>query len=119
VRYLLDENLPHRLAQALRERGYDVQHVREVGRAGLSDEQQLAYAAEEERIFVSRDYDDLPGLARLFHAENRPHAGGLLVPRSMANGDIGGIAASITRFETEHPEPMEPYETVWLRPVPH
>ena len=115
MRYLLDENLVPRLALLLRQFGRNADHVRDLGRGGLSDEQQLIFAAEQGYVFISRDYGDIPRLAERFHDEQRPHAGAFILPRSLTNADISGMVAAIMQFEQEHPESMLPYETVWLR----
>ncbi|MCS7283094.1 MAG: DUF5615 family PIN-like protein [Anaerolineae bacterium] len=49
IRLLIDEDVSmgSRLAVALRRRGYDAVAVQEIGRVGLSDEEQLYYAVQE------------------------------------------------------------------------
>ena len=116
MRYLLDENTPPRLAELLRERGYDALHVREAGRRGLSDAAQLAFAAEQDRVFVSRDYDDMPRLTRTFFLEHRPHRGVVILPVSLPNTDVGGCLAAIIQFDQEFGV-VDPYHLSWLRPV--
>ena len=37
MKLLVDENVSPRVAEALRDKGYDVQHVREVGMKGQPD----------------------------------------------------------------------------------
>ena len=103
-------------AVLLPEHGFDVEHVRAIGRDGLTDEEQLDYAAAAGRVLVTRDYGDFPKLAERFYLEQRAHAGVLLMPRSLPNRDIAGIAAAIEQFDRERSEPLQPYETVWLRP---
>ena len=44
-RLYLDENVPEAVAAALRLRGYDVLTVKDAGRKGLSDVDQLKYAS--------------------------------------------------------------------------
>ena len=46
---LLDEDVRPALGEILRQRGYDAIHVLELGRAGKSDAEQLAYATSEQR----------------------------------------------------------------------
>jgi hypothetical protein len=45
IALLLDENVDEKLGPALRHYGYDALTVREAGRRGRSDEEQLDYAA--------------------------------------------------------------------------
>lgn len=115
MRYLLDEHLSPVIARLCREQyGLDVVGVRELGRKGRSDEEQLAFAAEG-RCFVTRDHGDLIGLTHAFLAESRPHSGVLAIPRSYADRDYNGLAAAIARYENEHPEGMSSYMVDYLR----
>lgn len=117
MRYLLGEHLSPVIARLCREEhGLDVVCVDELGRKGRSDEEQLAFAADESRCFVTRDHGDLIGLTHAFLAESRPHSGVLAVPRSYADRDYNGIAAAIVRYESEHPEGMPSYMVDYLRP---
>jgi hypothetical protein len=70
IRFYLDENTHGGLAAALRARGIDAISVREVGRLGLPDPDQLAFAASEGRVLVTHDQDYLA-----LHATGVPHAG--------------------------------------------
>lgn len=53
IRILIDEDTHLALAAALRERGCDAVHVREVRRLGLADEDQLEFATSERRCFLT------------------------------------------------------------------
>jgi len=53
IRLYLDEDMSSRVAQALRGKGFDVLRCHEVGNKGLSDEEQLRYAAQEGRHLVT------------------------------------------------------------------
>ncbi|RIK84183.1 MAG: hypothetical protein DCC68_01995 [Planctomycetota bacterium] len=70
MRLHLDESMPSAVAEGLRRRGYDVTVSSEAGLLAASDEKQLAYAAREDRILVTRDQDFL----RL-NAQRTDHAG--------------------------------------------
>jgi predicted nuclease of predicted toxin-antitoxin system len=56
VRILADENFPGPVLRALRERGHDVESVKETMR-GASDRDVLARAQREERLVVTFDKD--------------------------------------------------------------
>ena len=63
IRLYLDEDVHRRVASALRLRHFDVVSAHEVRRWGLSDEEQLSYAAEEGRAlftYNAADYLQLP-----------------------------------------------------------
>jgi len=58
VRLYLDEDVHRRVASALRLRHFDVVSAHEVQRWGLTDEQQLSYAAEEGRALFTYNAAD-------------------------------------------------------------
>ena len=107
LRFLLDEDLPPRVAVIARTFGVDVVSVHEIGRIGLSDEDQLAFAAAESRVLVTRNRDDFIALTRRAYATNAPHHGVLLVPRSVPNTQPERIARAVAawadRFADGHP----------------
>jgi len=53
IKVLLDEDVHLALAAALRKRGYNAVHVREVKRLGLTDQEQLEFAVREERCLIT------------------------------------------------------------------
>lgn len=57
MRFLLDENVPKRVALALRAEGHDVTRVQETPLRGADDDVIWSRAAEEERVFVTADLD--------------------------------------------------------------
>ncbi len=58
IRLYLDEDIHKRVASALRLRHFDVVSAHEVGRWGLSDEEQLTYAATEGRTILTYNTPD-------------------------------------------------------------
>jgi predicted nuclease of predicted toxin-antitoxin system len=64
VRLIVDANLAPRIAEALRAKGHDAEHVFEVGMAAAPDPEILAYAREAGRVIVSSDSDFGTLLAR-------------------------------------------------------
>jgi len=57
VKFLVDNQLPVSLAQYLRERGFDCQHVLEAGLGDAVDSDICRYAELQERIIISKDED--------------------------------------------------------------
>jgi predicted nuclease of predicted toxin-antitoxin system len=55
ARFLIDEDLDPALAPLLADRGYNSKAVLDVGLAGHSDEDVLAFAKREDRILVTND----------------------------------------------------------------
>ncbi len=94
---LLDADVPPRLADALRTRGYDV-----VASSGdpslesLSDAGLLAEALRQDRILVTFNVVDFVALTRDLARVNRAHAGVILIhARTFQRSDIGGIARGL------------------------
>jgi predicted nuclease of predicted toxin-antitoxin system len=59
VKFLVDNQLPAALAEHLRTRGVDCQHVLHIGLAEATDVQICRYAMEQERVIISKDEDFL------------------------------------------------------------
>lgn len=70
VRFFLDQNIHGGTARGLRALGIDVVTAQELGRCGLPDDKQLAFALAEGRVLVTNDQDFLT-----LHASGLPHAG--------------------------------------------
>jgi hypothetical protein len=86
----VDENVSHRLVDALRERGFDVLTAAQAGTLGQTDEQQLAYAALQRRAIVTYDRRDFRTIHGRFVA-SADHAGIALLPQS------GPVARTVIR----------------------
>ena len=70
IRFHLDENMPHAVAEGLRRRDVDVSTTTDAGLVGATDQEQLSFAHGEGRMLVTRDAD----LLRL-NAQGAEHAG--------------------------------------------
>lgn len=70
IRYHLDEHMDPAVAKGLSQRGVDVTTTAGAGLTGTSDEDQLAFAATNGRVFVTRDRHFL-----VLHSEGIDHAG--------------------------------------------
>jgi predicted nuclease of predicted toxin-antitoxin system len=57
LHFLIDEQLPPRLAQWLRSEGFDALHVLECSMAGTSDAAVYAFAAQTHRVLITKDAD--------------------------------------------------------------
>ena len=75
IKLLIDEDVHLALAEALRRRGHDAAHVREVERLGLADESQLEYAAEQRRCFVTFNVGEFVVWQSEFVHQGRQHSG--------------------------------------------
>ena len=85
LRLFFDEDVHGGLASALRKRGYDAVHAFEVGRLGISDESQLAFAASDSRCLVTFNVGDFVQL-HIWIGKNREHAG-LIVSKQLPIGE--------------------------------
>jgi len=59
IRFHLDENCPHAIAEGLRRRGIEVTTTPEADLLSASDEEQTAYARSEGRVIFTLDKDFL------------------------------------------------------------
>jgi predicted nuclease of predicted toxin-antitoxin system len=59
--FLIDEDMPRSTAGELRQAGYEVADVRDVGLRGHSDEDIFAYAQAQESVLITadKDYSDI------------------------------------------------------------
>jgi predicted nuclease of predicted toxin-antitoxin system len=98
MRFLLDEDVNPETAQIARGLGLDILSVHEIERRGLRDEEQLRFSASERRIFVTRNRDDFLRLNLAFFQAAEPHAGILIVTRSLPNDRPARIAHALKRW---------------------
>jgi predicted nuclease of predicted toxin-antitoxin system len=96
IKLLLDEDVWLGLAAALREQGFDVTHVNELERKGLSDAKQLAYAAQSSRAILTHNAKDFVPLAVSYFFEERPHAGVIITPQ-LAKGELSRRVLTLLR----------------------
>jgi predicted nuclease of predicted toxin-antitoxin system len=59
VKFLVDHQLPPALARYLRSRGFDCEHVLDIGLAESLDSEICKYAENHDRVIVSKDEDFL------------------------------------------------------------
>jgi hypothetical protein len=77
-------------------RGLDVVSAHEVpGNTRLDDRSQLLYAAGAGRVIVTCDIQDFVELTSDFIADNREHAGIVLVPPSFRTDEFAAIADAL------------------------
>lgn len=94
----MDEHVPHAVARALHRRGIDVLTASEAGLLGAADEEHLAHAHAEGRVFVTNDSD----LLRLH--QQQPHAG--IAYCEQGTRTIGQIVAGLALIH----QVLEPVE---------
>jgi predicted nuclease of predicted toxin-antitoxin system len=63
---LLDENVSYHLAHALRERGWDVLHIKDIGMRSAKDPAVLDLAVRSNRIVLTSDFADYSRLDQIY-----------------------------------------------------
>ena len=84
---LLDEHIWVYLAALLREQGFDVYHVTEVGLGNTPDPEILREAAKKHRAVVTFNTQDYLPLARQYGAEGKVHYG-IVVSNEIPQGEL-------------------------------
>ncbi len=87
IALFLDEDVWLGLASVLRENGFNAIHVYECKRGGLSDPEQLAYAAREGRAILTHNIGDFVSLAVDYAVYRRFHAG-IILSRQLEKGEL-------------------------------
>lgn len=108
MRLFLDAHVSgRRVARVLRKGGHDVRAADEERELdGMTDEDLLALATAEERILVTFNVADFPGIARRWAEEGRPHSGCAIVV-GIDHSEFGTIIRVITRTMASRPDPKE------------
>ena len=87
LKLFLDEDIHAGLSHALRQRGFDVVHAQDLKRKGESDSEQLAFAVQEERCFVTSNVRDFVNLHNQYATQDQEHWG-IIVSRQMPIGEM-------------------------------
>lgn len=115
MRFLLDEDVTPGTAEIARGLGLDVLSVHEVERYEIGDEEQLRFSTSQDRIFVTRNRDDFLNINLVFFQTGEPHAGILIIPRSLPNQRPERIAHALKRWQ-ERPGKPGPSFIAYLSP---
>ena len=112
----MDEDLPPLVAEVARGMGMDVRSVHELGRTGLSDPEQLRFAAREGYVFIARNRDDFLHFTVEFFRKGEPHAGVLIVSRGLPSSRPERISHALCRWEKSRNDPggFGPYAVNFL-----
>lgn len=85
-----DEDITDLLALLLRERGYGAESALGSGKSGLSDEEQLAFAASRGWTILTSNRDDFTELARRWYEVGQEHAG-VVISQQFSRRGVGEI----------------------------
>lgn len=114
MKFYLDEDLSKKIAEILRKNGIDALSVHEAGMAGVSDQEQLDFAARQKRCLVTRNRNDFIRLTIQFFNENRPHQGVLIIPYTLPGDQFSLLARLLKSLATRLPSGLEPYQIEFL-----
>lgn len=110
----IDEDVHESVSPALRRHGYDVLTVHEAGRRGLSDAEQLTFAADENRALFSFNAADYIALHLAYLEQGRQHAG-IVVSKQIPIGET--VRRLLRLLEQVKAEQMA-NQLRWLSPLP-
>jgi hypothetical protein len=92
-----DEDVPPKLAELLRMRGYHAASAYDVGMIARPDEQHLSYAASQGMAILVFNGQGYLLLARRWKSVRRPHAG-IILSEPYANRQINDLMRCVTSF---------------------
>ena len=81
IRLYLDEDVDVLLAELLRVRGFNAISARDTGRVGISDDEQLEFAAAQQRDLFTHNRADFERLARDWWTATKHHFGIIIAVR--------------------------------------
>jgi hypothetical protein len=113
IRLFTDEMIHAHLAGTLRSLGYDALSCQEAGRAnqGISDEEQLAYATQNDRAVLTFNMVDYVPLDHAWKLAGRSHAGIIVSP---AIEDMGLLLRYVQRHLDRYPPEQQFNVLLWL-----
>ena len=88
LRTYLDEDVDVLLAKLLIARGFDCATASQLGHISWTDEAQLEYATNDNRILITHNRVDFENLAVAWFGSNRAHAGIVLAIRRADTYDL-------------------------------
>ena len=118
MKFYLDEDLSPRIAEVLRGLGADGVSAHEVQMTGVSDEEQLDYAAAKGRCLVTFNRNDFILLTRLYMDSNRLHHGIIIVPYTFRGNEFRRIAEALSNFAAFNPDGLPSYAIAFLSDNP-
>jgi hypothetical protein len=95
----------------------DVLTAQDAGTLEWPDELQLRFAAQDDRCLITRDRDDFHDLTIAAYESQTPHAGVLILTRSLPNDRFAAIAAALCAFAARFPNGLQSYEFTYLTPA--
>lgn len=104
AKFLVDENLMRKVVQGILRRNseIDILRVQQVGLSGVGDPEILEWAAQEERVLLTRDFKTVPRFAYERLVAGLPMAGVIAINNSQASmGQIIEDIVVLSEFEED------------------
>jgi predicted nuclease of predicted toxin-antitoxin system len=114
VKLYLDEDISPKVSEILRKKGMDAVSAHEAGMLEASDDEQLAFAATEGRVMVTRNRDDFITLTVQYFNNLKPHSGLVIVPHTIPGSEFSKLAALLIKYSKDHPQGLESYTIEFL-----
>lgn len=115
IRLLLDEDVQLGLASALRDRGINVFSVQDIGRKGLTDEEQLEFAIANSQTIFTYNVGDFVRLHRQFINQGRRHPG-IIVSKQLPIGEaLKGLLNLMDALSAEDMVNRLEFLSNWIR----
>jgi predicted nuclease of predicted toxin-antitoxin system len=89
LRFVLDQHVNARALKQLQARGVDGVHVAEVGLSEADDPDIFAWSIDQQRIVVTRNYQDFAPLASTYAEKGLAFPGVLFIATSVPQADAG------------------------------
>lgn len=112
---LLDEHWSKKVAEQLRQKGYDVTALKETDLADqrIPDETVLRWAIGQRRVVVTYDVHTFPSILQEFAERREEHYGIVLVSSAtIPQGDTGAQVRALEHLLAENPAEESLYNTV-------
>jgi hypothetical protein len=92
------------IAEQLRQRGYDVVSVQEMDRRTRSDAEQLAFATEQQRAFVTYNVTHFEQLMIDWFEAGQSHYGVIFIKEeTIRRNDFGGLIRALMALLDQYP----------------
>ena len=114
MKLYLDEDISPKVSVILRKKGIDAVSAHEAGMLETSDEEQLTFAAADDRVLVTRNRDDFITLTVQFFHDLKPHKGLIIVPHTIPGSEFSKLATLLANFSKNAPKGLEAYTIEFL-----
>ncbi len=106
-----------KIAEILRQNNIDAVSAHEAVRGGtsISDEEQLAYAATQDRCLVTYNGRHFVVLTSKFFEKEWKHSGILIIPNTIPSDNFGMISKALIEYARQHRKGMMPYSCDFLK----